>query len=147
MNIAEFSKTSKIPLKTLQFMVKKGVVQEVLTREDLHTLSAIEKLWGLFDFIRPQIKRLNQGKRQSLIQSCGFDSRWERWAYSRMMNVPLNEKMSIKKIINDVEFTFLFKLEPWQVTRIYQVREKAYKDRKALKLAAENPETQQEDNE
>lgn len=145
MQIGEYAKISKIPLKTLQFMLGKGVIQEELTSEDLHALSVIDYLWGVPEFLRPQLRKFNQEKRKSLIQSCDFDTKWERWAYTRMMNVPPEEKMSIKKIISEVEFAFLFKLEPWQVTRIYQIREKAYKAKKAYRLAAEKRENARED--
>ncbi len=135
MQIYEYAKTSKLPLKTLKLIVKRGVIHETLTDDDLKVLVALENLWGCWDFLRPQISERSQEDRQRLIANVDF-SKWERWAYTRMINVSQNEKIIMKKIVAELEYAFLIKLEPGQIKRVYQIRDKIYKEKKATKMEA-----------
>ncbi len=146
MQIYEFAKTSKLPLKTLKLIVKRGVIHETLTDDDFKVLAALENLWRCFEYIRPQISKESQEDRQRLITNVDF-SKWERWAYTRMMNVPQGEKIFIKNIVAELEYAFLIKLEPGQIKRIYQVRDKLYKDKKATKEKARSTNKLLPDNE
>ncbi len=137
MQIYEYAKTSKLPLKTLKLIVKRGVIHETLTNDDLKVLAACENLWGCWEYLRPQFSKYNQEERQLLITHVDF-TKWERWAYTRMINVPQGEKIIMKKIVAELEYAFLIKLEPGQIKRIYKVREKLYNDRKATKKTAQS---------
>lgn len=133
MLIAEFAKTSKkIPLKILTWMARKNIIQNPLTVDDLIGLRYMEKIWGKREVLVSQLAKEKTNIRQRLIKHCDFDTKWERWAYTRMMNIPPEEKMKMKQIISEVELTFLHKLAPWQLKRLYQVREKAYKDKRKM---------------
>jgi hypothetical protein len=122
MNIKDYAKTSKIPLKTLRAVVRKGYIPEILTDRDLYAMGLVEKLWSWRDFMRAQIVKLNVKDRKALIETCKFATKWERYAYSRMMNLQPEQELPMKKLFQEIETTFLFKLSPQQVRILYKLR-------------------------
>jgi hypothetical protein len=144
--IYDFAKTSVIPLKSLKVMVKRGVIHENLRKSDLIVLKSCEKLWGCWEYQRPQISKYNKEERQRLITNPEFN-KWERWAYTRMINVSQDEKIIMKKIVAELEYAYLIKLESGQIKRIYQIRDNIYKERKKVKMTAKSINKSSSDNE
>jgi hypothetical protein len=134
--IYDFATTSVIPLKALKVMVKRGVIHENLRKSDLIVLKSCEKLWGCWEYQRHQISKYNKEERQRLISNPEY-SKWERWAYTRMMNTPQGKKIILKNIIKELEYAYLIELEPGQIKRIYEVRKKVYNDKKAMEKKAQ----------
>lgn len=122
MNIKDYAATSKIPLKTLRAVVRKGFVPEILTDRDLYALKLVENLWLWRDFLRSQMVKLNVKDRKALIETCKFTTKWERYAYTRMMNLQPEQELPMKKLFQEIEITFLFKLSPQQVRILYKLR-------------------------
>jgi len=122
MNIKDYAATSKIPLKTLRAAVRKGFIPELLTESDLYAIGLVEKLWLWRDFLRAQIVKLNVKDRKALIATCKFNTKWERYAYNRMMNLKPDHELPMKKLFQEIEITFLFKLSPQQIRILYKLR-------------------------
>lgn len=130
MDIKEYAKTSKIPLKTLRWMERIKIVSNPLTDNELIGLELIEKVWKKRDFVRPQLKLMDVKTRKALISTCGLDTKWERYAYTRFMNSEPDKRIFMMNLIPEIELTFRFKLSVFQIKRVYQIREIAYKAKK-----------------
>ncbi|MDD3814955.1 MAG: hypothetical protein PHZ02_09935 [Desulfocapsaceae bacterium] len=122
MNIKDYATTSKIPLKTLRAVVRKGFVPETLTDLDLYALKLVENLWLWRDFLRSQMVKLNVKDRKALIETCKFNTKWERYAYTRMMNLKPEQELPMKKLFYEIAMTFRFKLSPQQEKILYKLR-------------------------
>ena len=130
MDIKEYAKTSKIPLKTLRWMERIKIASNPLTDNELIGLELIEKVWKKRDFVRPQLKLMDVKTRKALISTCGLDTKWERYAYTRFMNSEPDKRIFMMNLIPEIELTFRFKLSVFQIKRVYQIREIAYKAKK-----------------
>jgi|JFJP01.1.fsa_nt_gi hypothetical protein len=135
MNIKDYALTSKIPLKILKAAVRKGFVPEILTDRDLYAMGIVEKLWLWRDFMRAQIVKLNAKDRKALIETSKFNTKWERHAYSRMMNLPYGEELHMEKLFHELEVSFQFDLSYPQKRILYKIRKsvqnkRQYEDRK-----------------
>ena len=135
MNIKDYAATSKIPIKILRAAVRRGFVPEILTDRDLYAMGIVEKLWLWRDFMRAQIVKLNAKDRKTLIETSKFNTKWERHAYSRMMNLPYGEELPMEKLFHELEVSFQFKLSYQQKRILYKIRKsvqnkRQYEDRK-----------------
>lgn len=139
MDIKEYAKASKIPLKTLRWMERIKIVSNPLTDNELIGLELIEKVWKKRDFVRPQLKLMDVKTRKALISTCGLNTKWERYAYTRFMNLEPDKRIFMMSLIPEIELTFRFKLSVFQIKRVYQIREIAYK---AKKKQAQNPQNE-----
>lgn len=138
MKIEEYAVKSKIPIKTLRWMLKLGLISEFLTDENLSGLLLIENLWSRMDFLRPQVRLMNIKNRKTLIETCDLETKWERSAYSRMKNIKdAGGQIIVKKIIHDLEFNYLMKLSFFQKKRVYQLRDRVKKESQREKKKAE----------
>ncbi|MFH2124520.1 MAG: hypothetical protein ABIJ50_13690 [Pseudomonadota bacterium] len=146
MDIKGYAANSRLPLKTLRWMVAQEIISDPLTDNELIGLELLKKLWGKMDFVRPQLRQMNKKNRKPFIETCKFDTKWERSAYSRMMNIESGERLSMKKLIRDIEVTFLFELSIFQIKRLYQIREIAYKARKKQNQNPQNDDTKKSNN-
>ena len=63
MEIKEYAKTSKIPLKTLRWMERIKTISDPLPDNDLIGLKLLENLWGLHDFLD---LKLSQKKHENI---------------------------------------------------------------------------------
>ncbi|MBA3006314.1 MAG: hypothetical protein KJ900_13675 [Proteobacteria bacterium] len=136
MDIREYAKNSKIPLKTLLWMEKIKIVSDPLIDNERIGLELIEKVWGRHDFIRPQLRQKNITYRKALISTCTLNTKWERYAYSRFMNMEPGQWLLMKNLIPEIEITFRFKLSDSQIIQLYRVRKRAHrtKERQAQNL-------------
>ena len=122
MEIKEYAKISKIPLKTLRWMKKSKTISDPLLAEDLIGLKLLENLWGLHDFLRPQLSQKNVKYRKALIETCELETKWERYAFSRLMNLKPDKRLFMNNLIAEIELTFRFKMSIFDIRKLYRVR-------------------------
>jgi len=127
MEIKEYAKTSKIPLKTLRWMKRSKKISDPLPDEDVIGLQLLENLWGLHDFLRPQLRQKNIKHRQTLIETCELETKWERYAFSRFMNLKPGNRLFMKNLIAEIELTYRFKLSAFDLRKLYRVRKRAHR--------------------
>ncbi|PID72902.1 MAG: hypothetical protein CR992_00985, partial [Desulfobacterales bacterium] len=115
-------------------MVQEGMITDPLSEADLTGLQLIERTWGRREILRAQLSRLSKTRRRQLINSADLETKWERYAYSRFNNLNKGERLTLKKLFDEIEITFGFKLKPAHKARIYNVRRRVYNERnKSLK--------------
>jgi len=135
MNIEQYAKESKLPLKILRWMVRENMVQNPLSDTDLIGLSLVEKLWGKKNFLRVQLTQFSYKRRLHLIQTSDLESKWERYAFSRFKNLPPKKKIKMQTIINEIELTYGFEIKPWHKSKLYKIRQKVYDLRRKEKMS------------
>ena len=141
----EYVMQSKIPLKTLYWMVDNRVISNPLTDEDLQCLEFLEKIWGRHEILRAQIARISKKRREALISTADLATKWERYAFSRFRNLPPGKKLSMDQLMDEIEVTFGFALKAPHIKRLYQVRRKAYYQRSKKRASKSSPFVQQTD--
>jgi len=127
MEIKEYAKTSKIPIKTLRWMERIKTISDPLPDNDLIGLKLLENLWGLHDFLRPQLSQKNIKYRKALIDTCDLKTKWERYAYSRFMNLEPGKRLFMNKLIAEIELTYRFKLSIFDIRKLYRVRKRVHR--------------------
>jgi hypothetical protein len=127
MEIKEYAKTSKLPLKTLRWMERIKTISDPLPDNDLIGLKLLENLWGLHDFLRPQLSQKNIKYRKALIDTCDLETKWERYAYSRFINLEPNKRLFMNNLIAEVEFTYRFKLSIFEIKKLYRIRKRVHR--------------------
>jgi DNA-binding transcriptional MerR regulator len=127
MEIKEYAKTSKIPLKTLRWMERIKTISDPLPDDDLIGLKLVEKLWGMHDFLRPQLSQKNIKYRKALIDTCDLETKWERYAFSRFMNLEPGKRLFMKNLIAEIELTHRFKMSIFEIKKLYRVRKRVHK--------------------
>ncbi len=143
MKIKEYAKTSKIPLKTLRWMERIKTISNPLPENDLIALKLLEKLWGLHDFLRPQLSQKNVKYRKALVATCDLETKWERYAFSRFINLAPDKRFVMENLIAEIVLTFRFKMSVFDIRKLYRVRKRAHraKERQMQKeLSEEQPE-------
>ena len=129
MEIKDFAKESRIPLRTLRLLVKAGIIQNPLTVDDLIGLRFVSKNWANREILRAQLASIPIAKRKRLIETAGISTKWERYVYSRYANLPEDEKLRISVVYFEVQETFHFTLDPFQKKRIRAIRSLVYNHR------------------
>ena len=132
MDIEEYAKGSLLPRKILRWMVRKEIITNPLNEEHLNGLRLLEKTWGKSELIRGQISKLSKERRLQLLTSPDFETKWERYAYSRFNNLGKGKRLPMKQLISELEMTFGFTLEQPHIKRLYKIREKVYNKRKTV---------------
>ncbi|MDO8948258.1 MAG: hypothetical protein Q7U88_14055 [Desulfocapsaceae bacterium] len=127
MDIKEYAKTSKISFKTLRWMERIKAISNPLIDNDLIGLKLLENLWGLHDFIRPQLRQKNIKYRKALINTCDLETKWERYVYSRFMNLEPDQRIFMKYLIPEIELTFRFKMSDFDIRKLYRVRKRVHR--------------------
>jgi hypothetical protein len=127
MDIADYAATSRVPLKTLRWMAAQEIVSNPLTDRNLIGLEMVEKVWKKRDFLRPQVRQMDVKARQTLINTCTLATKWERYAYSRFMNLGTGKKLFMKHLVAEIELTYRFKLSENQVGKLFQLRKRVHK--------------------
>jgi len=127
MEIKEYAKTSKLPLKTLRWMERIKTISDPLQDNDLIGLKLLENLWGLHDFLRPQLSQKNIKYRKALIDTCDLETKWERYAYSRFINLEPNKRLFMNNLIAEVEFTYRFKPSIFEIKKLYRIRKRVHR--------------------
>jgi len=124
MEIKEYAKISKIPLKTLRWMERIKTISDPLPDNDLIGLKLLENLWGLHDFLRPQLSQKNIKYRKALIDTCELETKWERYAFSRFLNLKPDKRLFMKNLIAEIELTYRFKMSIFDIRKLYRVRKR-----------------------
>ena len=127
MEIKEYAKTSKISLKTLRWMKRSKKISDPLQDNDVIGLQLLENLWGLHDFLRPQLRQKNIKYRKALIETCDLETKWERYAFSRFMNLQPDKRLFMKNLIAEIELTFRFKMSIYDHRKLYRVRKRVHR--------------------
>jgi len=120
--IAEFAKKSRVPLKTLRALLRAGLIHEPLTDEDLCGLRFVETAWANAALLRAQIASLTVPRRQRLIETADLETQWERYAFSRYANLKEGQSVSISLLCYEIEETFKFKPDPFHKKRLRAIR-------------------------
>lgn len=124
--LKQYAKRSRLPLKALRWMVREGLIQDPLTGHDLVGLALLERVWGRQELLRIQFKKMSQKKRKEFLEKIDLETRWERYAFARFRNLPRGKKLPMKRLIGEIEMTFDLRLDHWQIQRLYRVRQKIY---------------------
>lgn len=137
MDIEEYARQSQLSRKILRWMVRKKVINNPLTEDEIMGLELLEKVWGKSEIIRGQLAKYSKERRLQLLTSPDFDTKWERYAYSRFSNLERGARLAMKQLINELELTFGFVFERPHIKKLYKVRQKAYNKRKTLVKSAD----------
>ncbi len=125
-NIEEFSKRSRVPLKSLRALVKAGTIHDPLTDDERKGLEFLSKTWANRDLLRAQLATFSLARRKSLMETVDLKTKWEIYAFSRFRNLEPDAKLPIKFVIEEIEDIYRFKLNIFQKRRVYKVRDKVY---------------------
>jgi AraC-like DNA-binding protein len=135
--IADFAKQSRFPLKTLHALLRAGLINNPLTEEDLCGLRFVEITWANAALLRAQIASLTKPRRKRLMETVDLETKWERYAFGRYANLQEGQKLSIKTLCFEIEETFKFKPDYFQRKRLHEVRRlvhnRKYRQRKKAK--------------
>jgi len=133
MDIQLYSRQSRLPHKILSLMVREKIISSPLTKEDQSRLSLLENLWWNKEIIRAQLVKFSKKERLRFIQTVDLETKWERYAYSRLMNMPSGKNLPMDKLVKEIELTFNFKLKYQHVRRLYRVKKRVYNQREQAK--------------
>ena len=78
-----------------------------------------------------------------MVETCEFDTKWEAYAFSRISNLEKGERLSMKKLIAEIEVFFNFTLDIWQFKKIFKIRERVYNQRRYQKKLQESKQLSQ----
>lgn len=137
MDISQYGKRSRLPLKTLHLMVSKKIIHDPLTDEDVIGLRLLEKVWWKSEILRSQLLKFSKKDRQALIETADIQTKWERYAYSRFRNLPSGKKIAMKQLVEEIEMTFDFVLSRNHLKRLYKIRKRVYNQRNKQRNIAE----------
>ncbi len=129
MDIESYAGQSRLSRKILRWMVQNKILNNPLSRADLLGLQLVEKTWGRREILRAQLSQFSKKRRQQLINSADLETKWERYAYSRLSNLEKGERLPMQKLLDEVEITFGFTLSHVHKARLYRVRRRVYNDR------------------
>lgn len=126
MDIKHYARQSRLPLKILRWMVAEKMIHDPLQEEDQPGLKLLEKVWMRRDYLRPQLSQFSQKNRQKFLEKVDLKTKWERYAFARFRNLADGEKIQMKQLVDEIEMTFNFTLNRWQIKQLYRVRQKVY---------------------
>ena len=101
MDIETYARQSVLSLKILRWMVVNEMIGNPLSGNDFCGLQLLEKTWCKREILRSQLRQFSKKRRQQLINSADFETKWERYAYSRMSNLGKGERLPLKKLIDE----------------------------------------------
>lgn len=138
MDIETYAEQSPLSRKVLRWMVDTEMIKNPLSETDILGLQLIEKTWGKREILRAQLSRFSKIRRLQIINSADLETKWERYAYSRFSNLDEGERLTLKKLFNEIELTFDFTLNHAHKARIYRVRQRVYGERKRAVKSGKN---------
>ncbi|MCP3891363.1 MAG: hypothetical protein GY702_21230 [Desulfobulbaceae bacterium] len=130
MDIETYAKQSVLSRKILRWMVKNEMIENPLSQKDLWGLRLLEKTWCKREILRSQLRHFSRKRRLHLIDSADFETKWERYAFSRFNNLEEGKRLTLKKLVDEIEITFGFILNHAHKARLYKVRQRVYNKRK-----------------
>ena len=141
MNIEQYAKESKLPLKILRWMVRENMVQNPLSDTDLIGLSLVEKLWQKRIYTRAMIAKFSRKERLQFLETAHLETKWERYAFSRFRGLKKDERIKMQRVIDEIEVTFGFEISRWHKDRLYNIRQQVYNLRRNKKTSANSGKT------
>ena len=141
MNIEQYAKESKLPLKILRWMVRENMIKNPLSDTDLIGLSLVEKLWMRREFLRVQFAHFPKQERREFLEKTHLETKWERYAFSRFRGLKKDEKIKMQRVIDEIEMTFGFEIKQWHKDRLYNIRQQVYNLRRNKKTSANSGKT------
>jgi hypothetical protein len=134
----ELAKSSKIPEKILRRIFADALVSEPLSAEEFLCLRFLEKVWGNTSLCRAWIRHFlakqNKAARAAFLNTLDYETKWERYAFSRFHNHHVREKkLRMISVVAEIENHFGVDLTPFQKRRLYAIRNKVYNLRKKNK--------------
>lgn len=133
MDLPAFAKTTNIPLKTLRSLVRRGHIQDPLTEEDKIGLLFLNKIWGDREVLRSQMALFSEKRRLSFAKTAGLETKWERYAFSRFDNLKPGQNLRMSLLVYEIQETFGFEPNIFQIKRLYRVRMMVYNRRQKAK--------------
>lgn len=133
MKIQDYANQSKLSLNTLKRLATEKIIQDPLTETDLISLQKIEKLWTTSWFLKRQLRKFSKDRRFHLVETCEFDTKWEEYAFTRFTRVDENKKITMKKVISEIEHYYDMTLNIYEKRKLYAVRESVYNRRRYKK--------------
>ena len=124
-SIAEYCQHSPIPKKVFLLLNREGIIQDPLCENDLIGLQLLEKVWGKKEVLRPQLSRMRYRVRLSFLRTVDLASKWERYTYSRFRNQEPGTQLSLRQVIEEIQATYLFKLNKQQIKRVKALHNRA----------------------
>lgn len=75
------------------------VISSILPRKDQNlfppALQLIEKVWCKKEIIRMQMRKFSKPQRVRFISTVDLETKWERYAYGRLINIPPGEHIRL----------------------------------------------------
>lgn len=125
LSISAFATDSVIPKQVLRHLHREGIIQDPLSQENRICLHFLEQIWGRKEVLRPQLTKLSMKARLNFIRTADLASKWERYAYSRFRNQGQGQKLPMATVVEEIEITFLFRLNKNQKQRLHAIRNRA----------------------
>ena len=122
-----------IPKWLLSYLARKGVISQPPSQEDSLGLRFLATIWGDKEVLRAQVAKMSLRARTSFLQTAEMASKWERYAYSRFLNSPAGTRLSMIRVVAEIESTFGFLLNKAQVKQLYRLRNRAYAAKHRMK--------------
>ncbi|MFH7319275.1 hypothetical protein ACHHRT_01550 [Desulfurivibrio sp. D14AmB] len=139
-SIYEFSRTSKMPAKILRHLRDKGLISDPLVKKDFTRLNFLEAIWCDANVVRSMLAQFAKPCRRRLIETADFDSKVERYAYSRYRNQPPRKKLSTKEINEVLQENFGTTLPLDVLQRIRKrAQQSRWREKKRAGDQAQNP--------
>lgn len=117
---------TSIPKRLLSYLVRKGVLSQPPSQEEILGLHFLATIWGDKEVLRAQVAKMSFRARKSFLQTAGLTTKWERYAYSRFLNSPAGTRLPMTRVVVEIESTFGFVLNKAQVKQLYRLRNRAY---------------------
>ena len=132
--ISSYSKSSKIPLRILRHLKDKGVLSSPLTHEDFAFLSRMEQIWCDRQLLRSQLGRFSLDRRLGIIETASLKTKWERYAFTTLRNLPPGNRIPMKKLVATIENYFRITLSDGHQKRLIKIYRMARNSRYRAKM-------------
>ncbi len=117
---------TSIPKRLLSYLMRKGVLSQPPSQEEILGLRFLAAIWGDKEVLRAQVAKMSLRARKSFLQTAGLTTKWERYAYSRFLNGETGTRLSMTRVVAEIESTFGFVVNKAQVKQLYRLRNRAY---------------------
>jgi len=117
---------TSIPKRLLSYLMRKGVLSQPPSQEEILGLHFLATIWGDKEVLRAQVAKMSLRARKSFLQTAELTTKWERYAYSRFLNSEPGMRLSMARVVAEIESTFAFVVNKAQVKQLYRLRNRAY---------------------
>ena len=113
--------------KILTYLKRKKIIGNFI--EDKAKILFLQKIWGDKILLRAQLSKMNKKERQRFLDTCDYETKWERYAFTRLKNHIYNEsrsKLSLKRLIEEIETYYKFEMKVKKVKKLLKIRKRIY---------------------